>query len=55
MKALIDAGGETLACGTCLKIRQEKASEMCPISTMQDLYTIVAESDRLLTFWTEAT
>ena len=50
MKALVNAGGEILACGTCLKIRQEKASEMCPISTMKDLHTIVAESDRLLTF-----
>lgn len=50
MKALVDAGGEILACGTCIEIRQEKASEMCPISTMKDLHTIVAESDRLLTF-----
>jgi len=50
MKALVNAGGEILACGSCLKIRQEKASEMCPISTMKDLHTIVAESDRLLTF-----
>jgi predicted peroxiredoxin len=50
MKALVNAGGEMLACGTCLKIRQEKTSEMCPISTMKDLYEVITESDRMLTF-----
>ena len=50
MKALVNAGGEILACGTCLKIRQEKTSEMCPISTMKDLHEIITESDRVLTF-----
>ena len=50
MKALVNAGGEILACGTCLKIRQENASEMCPLSTMKDLHEIVTESDRVLTF-----
>ena len=50
MKALVDTGGEILACGTCLKIRQEKASEMCPLSTMKDLHEVITESDRVLTF-----
>ena len=50
MEALVNAGGEILACGTCLKLRQEKASEMCPMSTMKDLHEIVTESDRVLTF-----
>ncbi len=44
------AGGKILACGTCLKIRHSEGSEMCPLSTMGDLYEIVQESDKVLTF-----
>ncbi len=50
MMSFVNAGGEILACGTCLKLRQENTSEMCPISTMQDLHAIISESDRVLTF-----
>jgi uncharacterized protein involved in oxidation of intracellular sulfur len=49
MKTFVDSGGKIYACGTCLKIRESEA-ELCPISTMKDLYEIVKESDRLLTF-----
>lgn len=49
MEAFVDAGGELLACGTCLEIRQGDESEMCPISTMQDLLDVVTNSDRVLT------
>jgi uncharacterized protein involved in oxidation of intracellular sulfur len=50
MSALVDAGGEILACGTCLKIRQTEASTLCPFSTMQDMYEVVSDADRVLTF-----
>jgi len=50
MHAFIDNDGKILACGTCLKIRHSKGSEMCPLSTMKDLYEIVKESDRVITF-----
>ena len=50
MHAYVDEGGEILACGTCLKIRQSEGSEICPISTMADLYQLVSESDKVLTF-----
>jgi uncharacterized protein involved in oxidation of intracellular sulfur len=38
-KAVLDAGGEflacgILACGTCLKLRESEGSEMCPLSTL---------------------
>ena len=46
----VDSGGEILACGTCLKIRHSEGSEMCPLSTMADLYDIVQRSDRLVCF-----
>lgn len=50
MKAFVKLGGEILACGTCLKIRGDKGSEICPLSSMVDLYEIVSESDKILTF-----
>jgi len=50
MKTIIESGGEILACGTCLKFRQSEGSEMCPISTMEDLYKIISESDKVVTF-----
>lgn len=39
-----------LACGTCLKIRQQGATETCPISTLKDFYEVVAWAEKLLTF-----
>ncbi|MGD8742575.1 MAG: DsrE family protein [Granulosicoccaceae bacterium] len=50
MASFVDAGGEILACGTCLKIRQAGASELCPLSTMKDLYELVRDSERVLSF-----
>jgi sulfur relay (sulfurtransferase) complex TusBCD TusD component (DsrE family) len=46
---LLDAGGEFLACGTCLKLRNSEGSEVCPLSTLKDHYEIVRDSDRLVT------
>ena len=43
------AGGKFLACGTCLKIRNSKGSEICPLSTLKDHYEIVRDSDKLIT------
>ena len=42
--------GQILACGTCLKSRHKGGSNVCPISTMQDLLKMVEESEKLLTF-----
>ena len=50
MKSLVDLGGEILACGSCLKIRQSQGTELCPLSTMQDLYNIVKEADKVVSF-----
>ncbi len=49
MEKFAENGGRILACGTCLRIRNVEA-EICPISTMNDLYEIVKDSDKLLTF-----
>lgn len=50
MNDFVQADGEILACGTCLKIRQSEGSEMCPLSTMSDLYALINESDKVVSF-----
>jgi uncharacterized protein involved in oxidation of intracellular sulfur len=50
LEEFVEKGGVVYACGTCLKIRKAGATELCPLSTMQDLYEIIAESDKILTF-----
>lgn len=44
------AGGKIFACGTCIKSREQEDSEMCPISTMKDMYDVIKESDKVVTF-----
>lgn len=50
MDQFIAAGGAIKACGTCLTLRHGKDAGVCEISTMQDLYAIVRDSDKVLTF-----
>ena len=46
----MQSGGKIYACGTCIKSRDQGDSEMCPINTMKDMYEIVRDSDRVVTF-----
>jgi len=46
----LKSGGNVYACGTCIKSREQEGSEMCPISTMKDMYEIIKESDKIITF-----
>ena len=50
MEEYVDAGGVILACGNCLKIRHSKGSELCPVSTLKDLYEIIRDSDKVISF-----
>jgi sulfur relay (sulfurtransferase) complex TusBCD TusD component (DsrE family) len=50
IEILIKAGGQLLACGTCLKLRNEENSSFCPISTMAELFSIIKEADKIITF-----
>lgn len=50
LKRFSDLGGETLSCGTCLRIRKMEASEACPMSTMDTLVRLTEEADRTVTF-----
>ena len=46
---ILDAGGEFLACGACLKLRNSEGSQVCPLSTLKDHYEVVRDSDKLVT------
>jgi len=50
MKTFVESSGQILTCGTCLKIRGQDATELCPLSTMSDLYDLVAKCDRVISF-----
>jgi predicted peroxiredoxin len=45
---VLDAGGQFLACGACLKLRDSKGSDICPLSTLKDQYEVVRDSDKVL-------
>jgi len=47
-QVVLDAGGEFLACGTCLKLRASDGSEICPLSTLKDHYEVIRHSDRVI-------
>jgi len=49
-KKFVSSGGKVFACGTCITSRGMEGSGLCPVNTMKDMYDIVRESDRLLTF-----
>lgn len=47
---LLDNGGEMLACGTCLKSRNNSDPKVCKFSSMADLYELVRKNKVVLTF-----
>ena len=50
MRSFVENDGKILACGACLKIRQSEGSKICPLSSMKDMYEIIMESDKIITF-----
>ncbi|MEK6913238.1 MAG: DsrE family protein [Nanoarchaeota archaeon] len=50
ISSFLKDGGEIRACGTCMKSRQMDSGDTCLLSSMEDLYHIVKESDKVLTF-----
>lgn len=49
MQSFLDEGGEILACGSCLEIRRKDSTQLCPLSTMKDLYTLIRDADKVVT------
>ncbi|MCX6650419.1 MAG: DsrE family protein [Methanomassiliicoccales archaeon] len=50
IKAFMDAGGKTFSCTSCMKLRAKGETQVCALSKMADLYRIITESDRVITF-----
>ncbi len=50
MRDFVDNGGKILACRVSLKSHQSEGSEMVPKSRMKDLYELVKESDKIVSF-----
>ena len=46
----VDNGGHILSCGTCLNLRQQESSELCPLSNLKDLYELIRYCDKTVTF-----
>jgi len=49
-ESFVQAGGSIQACGTCLKSRDADGSDICLLSNMQVMYTLVKEADKVVTF-----
>ena len=49
-QSFVDNGGQLLACGTCLNLRSQGSTELCPLSTMKDLYELIRDCDKTVTF-----
>ena len=50
LEKFISLKGQIYACGTCIKVRNKNATELCPMSSMSDLYDIISESDKIISF-----
>tara|TARA_B100001287_G_scaffold260226_1_gene248122 strand:- start:21069 stop:21389 length:321 start_codon:yes stop_codon:yes gene_type:complete len=50
MNNFIKNSGKLYACGTCIEIRNKKSTELCPLSTMADLYQIINHCDKIISF-----
>lgn len=50
LQTVFKMGCRVFACGTCLEIHQLKAPKGFTVSTLKDLYEIVKESDKVVTF-----
>jgi uncharacterized protein involved in oxidation of intracellular sulfur len=50
MQEFVDAGGRVLASGKCIEARNIDAPRLCTVSSMRDIYDMVRESDKVVTF-----
>ncbi len=50
LQTVLRTGGKVFACGTCLQIHGLNAPEAFTISTLKEMYGIVKESDKVVTF-----
>ena len=50
VQKFLESDGRIVACGTCMTIRKQKSTQECPVGGIEDLYNLIVESDKVLTF-----
>lgn len=50
VQKFLESDGKIVACGTCMSIRKQKSTQECPAGGIEDLYNLIADSDKVLTF-----
>ena len=50
VQKFLESNGQIVACGTCMAIRKQKSSQECPAGGIEDLYNLMADYDKVLTF-----
>lgn len=50
MRDFMDMGGSVLCCGSCAEKIRGMKPKLCPIGGMNDMYEIIVEADKVLTF-----
>ncbi len=50
LNLFLENGGELIACGVCLEVRNSKEGATCPVGSMNDLYELVRWADRVVSF-----
>src|SRR3989344_5657747 len=50
VQKFLKSDGKIIACGTCMAIRKQKSSKECPEGGIEDLYNLIVESDKVITF-----
>ena len=50
VRTFLENGGKILSCGTCLKLRNKETPEVCSLSTMKELYRLIQDTDRVVSF-----
>ena len=50
LSLFLENGGELVACGVCLEVRNSKDGATCPVGSMNNLYELVSWADRVVSF-----
>ena len=50
VEKFLESDGKIVACGTCMAIRKQDSSKECPEGGIEDLYSLIADSDKVITF-----
>ena len=49
-KFLQSEKSKIIACETCMNVRKQKGNKTCPVGGIMDLYSLVVDYDKVLTF-----